>query len=104
MFINEYSDVPYDAIKYLTGECNYGGRVTDDWDRRSLMTILDDYYNDKVVNEPKHKLSPSGVYIVPTKGTYEDYVEFIKVCHFTTKIPLIHYRSSSIVLYVITRP
>ncbi len=79
MFINEYDEVPYDAITYLTGECNYGGRVTDDQDRRLLMTMLDDFYNPSVVSDPKYKFSPSGSYIAPPKGTYDEYVAFIKV-------------------------
>jgi dynein heavy chain len=78
MFVNEYKEVPYDAITYLTGECNYGGRVTDDWDRRCLLTILSDFYNPQVIDDPKYKFSPSGVYHPPPKGTYEDYLEFIK--------------------------
>jgi dynein heavy chain len=52
--------------------------VTDDWDRRCLSTVLFDFYNPQVAEVPKHKLSPSGVYYVPPKGTYEEYVEFIK--------------------------
>ena len=80
MFINEYDDVPFDAISYMTGECNYGGRVTDDWDRRCLLTILNDFYNPNVITEPKCKFSPSGTYTAPPKGTYEDYIEFIRVC------------------------
>ncbi len=79
MFVNEYETVPYDAISYLTGECNYGGRVTDDWDRRTLLTMLADFYNPAVVEDAKYKFSPSGVYYAPPKGTYEEYVEFIKV-------------------------
>ena len=79
MFINEYTDVPFDAISYLTGECNYGGRVTDERDRRCLMTILSDFCNDRIIEDSKYKLSPSGLYMVPPKGDYDDYVEFIKV-------------------------
>ena len=79
MFINEYDYVPYDAITYLTGECNYGGRVTDDWDRRCLLTILSDYYNTRVAEDSKYRFSPSGLYYAPPKGEHADYVEFIKV-------------------------
>jgi len=81
MFINEYEDLPYDAITYLTGECNYGGRVTDDWDRRCLLTILADFYTPRIVDDVKYKFSPSGIYHAPAKGTYEDYIEFIKVSY-----------------------
>ncbi|XP_030314514.1 dynein heavy chain 12, axonemal [Calypte anna] len=78
LFINEYSSVPFEAISYLTGECNYGGRVTDDWDRRLLLTMLDDFYNADIIENPNYTFSPSGNYYAPPKGTYEDYIEFIK--------------------------
>ena len=82
MFVNEYDEVPYDAITYLTGECNYGGRVTDDWDRRCLLTILADFYIPAIVTDSKYKFSPSGQYYAPPKMEYEEYVEFIKVILF----------------------
>nr|XP_033781609.1 dynein heavy chain 12, axonemal isoform X2 [Geotrypetes seraphini] len=78
LFVNEYEQVPFEAISYLTGECNYGGRVTDDWDRRLLLSTLADFYNSDIIENPRYSFSPSGNYIAPPKGAYEDYIEFIK--------------------------
>uniref|UniRef100_A0A3Q3B332 Dynein axonemal heavy chain 12 n=1 Tax=Kryptolebias marmoratus TaxID=37003 RepID=A0A3Q3B332_KRYMA len=83
LFINEYNEVPLEAITYLTGECNYGGRVTDDWDRRLLLTILADFYNKDIIETFRYPLSPSGEYFTPPKSSYEDYVLFIKTLPFS---------------------
>lgn len=53
--------------------------MTDDWDRRLLLTMLDDFYNPDIIENPHYTFSPSGNYCAPPKGTYEDYIEFIKV-------------------------
>ena len=74
MFITDYEVVPLEALTYLSGQvslrlaqalcvafknsvadnyfitmqCNYGGRVTDDWDRRLLISLLSIFYSPKV--------------------------------------------------------
>ncbi|GFQ79129.1 dynein heavy chain 7, axonemal, partial [Trichonephila clavata] len=78
MFVNEYKEVPFEAITYMTGECNYGGRVTDDWDRRCLLTLLADFCNPKVIEMEEYKLSPDGNYTVPNIDLYEEILDFIE--------------------------
>ena len=48
-FLLENEEIPWDSIKFMTGQINYGGRVTDDLDRVLLMNILAIYQNDDVV-------------------------------------------------------
>ena len=48
MFIDQYHDTPLTALTYLTGECNYGGRVTDDRDRRLIVSLLNIFYCKEV--------------------------------------------------------
>eukprot|EP00826_Nyctotherus_ovalis_P040893 TRINITY_DN4065_c0_g1_i1.p1 TRINITY_DN4065_c0_g1~~TRINITY_DN4065_c0_g1_i1.p1 ORF type:complete len:1111 (+),score=398.51 TRINITY_DN4065_c0_g1_i1:32-3364(+) len=79
MFIDQYpAKVPFEALRYLTGECNFGGRVTDDKDRRLILTLLDDYYTEAIFDKD-YKFSPSGIYYSPEPSSelrdYEAYVD-----------------------------
>ncbi|XP_015588713.1 dynein heavy chain 3, axonemal [Cephus cinctus] len=78
MFLNDYDEVPYEALLYLTGECNYGGRVTDDKDRRLLNSLLRNYYNPNVIADPQYSFSPSGIYRMPVNTDHHGCVEYIR--------------------------
>lgn len=55
MFLNNYDEIPMDALTYLTGECNYGGRVTDDKDRRLLISLLSIFYNTDLMDNDNYR-------------------------------------------------
>ncbi|XP_011502202.1 PREDICTED: dynein heavy chain 3, axonemal [Ceratosolen solmsi marchali] len=77
MFLNEYDDIPFEALLYLIGECNYGGRVTDDKDRRLLNSLLRKYFNPDVLHS-EYSFSPSGIYHLPGDINYEGYISYIQ--------------------------
>lgn len=44
-------DFDFVPLQYLVGNVNYGGRITDDWDRRCLENLLALYVSPEVILE-----------------------------------------------------
>lgn len=66
--ITSFQFVPLTALVYLAGECNYGGRVTDDWDKRTLNSVLQRGYNDSVVTKDEWWFDEDNEYGRPPEG------------------------------------
>ena len=64
IMLDQYVETPWDAIKYLTCEINYGGRVTDGIDRRTLATIMIQFCDENVLKD-NYSFSQSGSYTIP---------------------------------------
>jgi dynein heavy chain len=48
--VNAYGEeIPFDALSYMIGQCNYGGRVTDIIDMRVLSSLLKDFLGEHVL-------------------------------------------------------
>lgn len=81
--------IPFSALKYAIGECNYGGRVTDDKDRTLLSTILDRVYQPEIVQQGAFALSESGTYAVPAEpGDRAFYLDEIAKLPSMPQVPL----------------
>ncbi|KAF1790945.1 P-loop containing nucleoside triphosphate hydrolase [Phytophthora cactorum] len=62
IYLDEYEDTPWDALKYLIAQANYGGRVTDDWDRRLMLVYISQFFSENVLSVDNMLLSDSEYY------------------------------------------
>merc|ERR1711988_1370908 len=67
--------VPWETVNYMLSEISYGGRVTDDKDRRLIASVLKVYYNEQVLLDD-YKFSSSGIYYAPLNGKRADYSSY----------------------------
>ena len=80
LYLEEGQQIPWTALRYLIGEIHYGGRVTDEWDRVCIQSILESYVNPQVL-QPGHAFSSSGEYRSPLGETLQEHKEHM------TKMP-----------------
>lgn len=75
-FLDVYEEIPFTVMLLLCGDVNYGGRVTDDKDRRCMNSILDTFITPKVMDDD-YRFSSSGIYYAPPDNeSREHYIEY----------------------------
>ena len=77
MFLDDYDEIPYRVIRFMCSEIIYGGRVTDDKDRRLINNLLETFCNENLLMDG-YQFSDSGVYKIPEAGNIKEYCSFIK--------------------------
>jgi dynein heavy chain len=78
--LNLGEPIPWETLRYLIGEAMYGGRVTDEFDRRVLNCYLEEYKGDFLFdeNQPFFFSQVGYGYNVPHVGDLALYQEKIK--------------------------
>ena len=77
---NKDKHIPWGSLRYLIGEVIYGGRVTDNYDRRILSTYLDEYMGDFLFDtfQPFHFYKGIDIdYRIPSDGPLSNYTNMI---------------------------
>jgi len=79
MEVRKVKEITWTTVRYMVSEIQYGGRVSDDWDRRLLNTFSDKYFVQNMF-DPSYALFPN--YTIP-QGTdiavFRSHVEQIPI-------------------------
>eukprot|EP01137_Pigoraptor_chileana_P023423 Opistho-2@89673 len=78
IYLSEYDQTPWESLKYLIAEVSYGGRVTDDWDRRVLRVYINELYCDEALSRANYRLSPLQTYYIPDDGPLQSYKDYVQ--------------------------
>ena len=84
LYLDKYEEVPFNVLQMLTSFVNYGGRVTDDKDLRTIDVILESYYREDTLTD-NFNFSGSGTYFQPPisdgdpHNGYMDYITSLPI-------------------------
>lgn len=61
LFLDQYDDIPWQVLNFLTSYINYGGRVTDYIDLRTIDVIMRSFYNPGLLTQG-YRFDKEGVF------------------------------------------
>lgn len=78
-YLEKYESVPYEDLRYIYGEIMYGGHITDDWDRRTNNSYLEELIRPELLNNMNLVPGASPIYRIPdpNKYNFDEYVKYI---------------------------
>lgn len=82
----EFSTLSFSTLQYMTGEVQYGGRITDDMDRRLFMAYTEAWLSHATLNstftfnpeQPINKIPQNFVYKIPNFIEHEEFMLYIQ--------------------------
>ncbi len=77
LYVDAYERTPWDALKYLISQANYGGRVTDELDARLIQVYISQFFNPDVLAIQNYPLSELKTYVTPPPAALEAYKNII---------------------------
>lgn len=77
-FLQTQETFSWEALEFITGHINYGGRVTDDWDRKLLICLFGKFLNPKMLKTEDFAFGENKNYILPNFSSLREYQLFVE--------------------------
>lgn len=74
--------ISFNVLKYITGEVIYGGRVTDDFDRRCLLSILGIFFSDESISQDYFYAANNNDYKAPSLD-----IDYSSIVNYIERLP-----------------
>ncbi|XP_076166258.1 dynein axonemal heavy chain 7 [Ptiloglossa arizonensis] len=97
--INNTDYVPFDSLLYFIGQCNYGGKIMDDFDNRSLKYLLNEYCNLNIIKDQHYTCSSGIQELIPQRCEYLHIIKHIKKLPLDLSSKIFEFNKNGVIIH-----